>query len=760
MSDANLQQNRIASADIARMAGVRPSAVSNWRNRENKHFPDPVDSKDGRPLFDYDDVVAWLTANGITFKDVRAEQAVWSFFDQWRGQADPDTMASLLLWAVCLGKIANRLGLHDAWKNLLTEDQQSTGTAIPQHCARLVEATLDHVAKTSENQTTTLRLALSQPRGLDALSAADLRRLLIFANDLDSHDDIETNRLASMLLERNIISQGRMSGESGYPNSRVSCLLARLAAAHWADQKHAEQQPITLYDPACGILEAALQLGTLQQNQNGSISQLTMNVTDVNPNTAITAARRFVLSGLPNTTLQIRTQDSLAQDPFPGQQSDIVITEPPFGIRRELNAMDPRWRYGLPAKSDSTLAWIQDAIAHLAESGRAFVVTTARSLSAAGADADIRRALVAAGCVEAIISLPSNMYINTMTPTFAWVLSAPNRSRDTVTMISVAEDRDRYQPQDEPPAWMKDTLDWFVQDRTRPSTPIAAREVRSISILGNNRVSLLPSDWLGRETPDPADIKVSYLSRRMTLVDARSQVLDAFDIFDMFDENGVDCSGIGFVKLGNIATIKQGDYAGPERTARNRSGRYEQPELPADVIGFDDVHSHRFRGRISESSDSGEDGIVTRGNDILLAGGGHLSAVVDPTGEHHVHKSVSLIRLTDGTQWDPHYVALMIEASWNNELSEVPWPRRGARPAQLEIPALPLPQQLRIVEYARAVDTLQRQADLYREQLDTLASAARYGASIGKVGEDSMTNTDTGTSTVSTNTDMKNGAAR
>ncbi|KFI52228.1 N-6 DNA methylase [Bifidobacterium biavatii] len=759
MNDASLQQNRIASADIARMAGVRPSAVSNWRNRENKHFPDPVDSKDGRPLFDYDDVVAWLTANGIAFKDVRAEQSVWSFFDQWRGQADPDTTASLLLWSVCLGKTASRLGLHDAWKDLLAKDRQATDATLPRRCVQLVETVLDHAIKTDANQVAVLRFALSQPCGLETLSAEDTRRLLIFADGLASHGDDETNRLVSMLLERNIISQGRMSGEFGYPNSRISCLLARLAAAYWADQEHPERQPITLYDPACGILEAALQFGTLRQDQNGSAPQLTMDAVEINSGTAITAARRFVLSGLPDAILQIKAQDSLTQDPFPATRSDIVITEPPFGMRRELNAMDPRWRYGLPSKTDSTLAWIQDAIAHLAESGRAFVVTTARSLSSAGADTDIRRTLIAAGCVEAIISLPSNMYINTVVPTFVWILSAPNRSRDTVTMISVAEDRDRYQSQDESPAWMKDTLDWFVQDRTRPGKPIAVRVVRSISILGNGRVSLLPSDWLGRDTPNPADIKVSYLSRRATLVNARSQALDAFGIFDAFDENGFDCSDIGFVKLGDIATIKQGDYAGPERTSRNWSGRYEQPELPADVISVDDVHSHRFRGNVSGPSASGEDGIITRNNDILLTGGGHLSAMIDASGGRHVHKSVSVARLID-ERWDPQYVALMIESSWNNELSEVPWPRRGARPAQLEIPALPLSQQHRIVEYARAVDTLRRQADLYREQLDTLASAARYGAMIGKVGEDSMANVSTDTSTVSTNTDMKNGAAR
>ena len=46
------------------------------------------------------------------------------------------------------------------------------------------------------------------------------------------------------------------------------------------------------------------------------------------------------------------------------------------------------------------------------------------------------------------------------------------------------------------------------------------------------------------------------------------------------------------------------------------------------------------------------------------------------------------------------------------------------RPVQLRIPALPLEQQERIVAYARAVETLREQANLYGQQLDTLANAA------------------------------------
>ena len=50
--------------DIALLSGgVTAPAVANWRKRFDD-FPEPI-GKDGRqPLFDREDVIAWLTANG------------------------------------------------------------------------------------------------------------------------------------------------------------------------------------------------------------------------------------------------------------------------------------------------------------------------------------------------------------------------------------------------------------------------------------------------------------------------------------------------------------------------------------------------------------------------------------------------------------------------------------------------------------------------------------------------------------------------
>ena len=43
----------VNTTEIAKMANVSVSTVSNWKRRSDT-FPEPVGTKDGKPAFDYD----------------------------------------------------------------------------------------------------------------------------------------------------------------------------------------------------------------------------------------------------------------------------------------------------------------------------------------------------------------------------------------------------------------------------------------------------------------------------------------------------------------------------------------------------------------------------------------------------------------------------------------------------------------------------------------------------------------------------------
>ena len=61
----------VATADIARMLGVTPSAVSTWRKRDTRGFPQPfaVVANDRIPLWRKSAVVHWWSQKHATLTD-------------------------------------------------------------------------------------------------------------------------------------------------------------------------------------------------------------------------------------------------------------------------------------------------------------------------------------------------------------------------------------------------------------------------------------------------------------------------------------------------------------------------------------------------------------------------------------------------------------------------------------------------------------------------------------------------------------------
>ena len=66
----------ISASDIAQLAGVGRSTVSNWRAR-HEDFPEPVAGSAASPRFDAAAVRAWLTTYGKEVKGLSADRTLW-----------------------------------------------------------------------------------------------------------------------------------------------------------------------------------------------------------------------------------------------------------------------------------------------------------------------------------------------------------------------------------------------------------------------------------------------------------------------------------------------------------------------------------------------------------------------------------------------------------------------------------------------------------------------------------------------------------
>jgi type I restriction enzyme M protein len=91
---------------------------------------------------------------------------------------------------------------------------------------------------------------------------------------------------------------------------------------------------------------------------------------------------------------------------------DLVVADPPWGLKVGTRySRDPsRYQHFQIATSDATGLFIQHAMSQLNPSGRAIVVVPEGFLSRGGADRELRRKLVEAGQVEAVVGLPPGIH--------------------------------------------------------------------------------------------------------------------------------------------------------------------------------------------------------------------------------------------------------------------------------------------------------------------------------------------------------------
>ena len=124
--------------------------------------------------------------------------------------------------------------------------------------------------------------------------------------------------------------------------------------------------------------------------------------------------------------------DSFHADAFPDLKADYVLANPPFNDsdwRGELVRDDKRWAYGVPPAGNANFAWVQHFISHLAPTGIAGFVLANGSMSAnQSGEGEIRRAIIEADLVDAMVALPGQLFYSTQIPVCLWFLARDRRN--------------------------------------------------------------------------------------------------------------------------------------------------------------------------------------------------------------------------------------------------------------------------------------------------------------------------------------------
>ncbi|WP_376770932.1 N-6 DNA methylase [Streptomyces lonarensis] len=205
----------------------------------------------------------------------------------------------------------------------------------------------------------------------------------------------------------------------------------------------------SVLDPACG---AGTLLAAARGPRGGSPRELRGQEKD--PDLARLAGLRLAMHGA--HAVHVDHGDSLLADRHPTARVDAVLCHPPANERHwghDDLAYDARWEYGLPARGESELAWVQHALARLRPGGTA-VLLLPPAVASRRAGRRVRSALLRSGALRAVVALPAGVAPPHGLPLHLWVLTRPDAAAAPAPLVLLVDTVAEYAADD------RGGLDW------------------------------------------------------------------------------------------------------------------------------------------------------------------------------------------------------------------------------------------------------------------------------------------------------------
>ncbi|RYQ25398.1 N-6 DNA Methylase [Bifidobacterium pseudolongum subsp. globosum] len=682
----------VNTTEIAKMANVSVSTVSNWKRRSDT-FPEPVGTKDGKPAFDYDQVAEWLQANNKEFDDNRTRNLVWEYANLVRGKVESTEGMALFITLLHLRKAAHEYGLETQWQTLIGGGDRESWLSY----LDAIDAVEHEAGHALSNHVVTYARGL-----VESVSVETIRDAVALVNAINLSKIMTA---ADMVIDA--MGNGRQAylGDNGSPLYR---LMAEMANA-WA--KICPNPDPTFYDPACGGAFVAMQVALHNP-------QYRFELADINSLAAVIAQARFFLQFGKNATETIVLNDLIHNDPFPDLKCNLSVVMPPMGLSAssDTGVTDPRWAYdasnggGRRPAFPSETAFLQDCIFHLDEEGRAFVAlrpsfTTGRSF------ANLRRRMVADGVVEAIVSLPRRQLRDTSIPIDIWVLSKVE-GRNHVHLIDCASATEEV-AQEGLPAYLSRPLNGYSNGKYR------WMDVECADILADENISLAPNRWIKPQGMSPKNIcfessaEISEIRQRLDQVDDESNPLrDLPNSLANMKESRV-------FTLRELVDSNEAELIRGNTQSVGRDSVYQEDVITPQILS-------EGMASLTKSGNVGKREHITEPGDIVFRKLGSTHAAVDVEGGHRMSHTVLALRMK-GDNWIPEFVAICLQAAWNQK--DTPQNIAGRiDPLDMELPVVSLEMQRKLVEIQRAADELKRLSAAAADYATTFCNAIRFGA--------------------------------
>lgn len=194
----------------------------------------------------------------------------------------------------------------------------------------------------------------------------------------------------------------------------------------------------TIYDPTAGT-GGFLSSGMEYLYELNPSAKLVPFGQELNPESYAICKADMLIKG--QEVNNIKLGNTLSNDQLYADKFDYMLSNPPFGVdwkkiesdisdEHNLKGFDGRFGPGLPRVSDGSLLFLLHLISKLRDAsqggGRIGIILNGSPLFTGGAgsgESEIRRYILEADLLEAIVALPTDMFYNTGIATYVWVLS-------------------------------------------------------------------------------------------------------------------------------------------------------------------------------------------------------------------------------------------------------------------------------------------------------------------------------------------------
>ncbi|HCU39538.1 MAG TPA: restriction endonuclease subunit M, partial [Acinetobacter nosocomialis] len=241
------------------------------------------------------------------------------------------------------------------------------------------------------------------------------------------------------LIRRFAESSNETAGEHFTPRDIVR-LTTGLIFSQDDDALNKEGVIRTIYDPTAGT-GGFLSSGTEYVYEHNPEAVMRVFGQELNPESYAICKADMLIKG--QDVRNIKLGNTLSNDQLAYEKFDYMLSNPPFGVdwkkiedeikdEHQQKRFNGRFGAGLPRVSDGSLLFLMHLISKMrdvdstGQGSRIGIILNGSPLftgSAGSGESEIRRYILEADLLEAIIALPTDMFYNTGIATYVWVLS-------------------------------------------------------------------------------------------------------------------------------------------------------------------------------------------------------------------------------------------------------------------------------------------------------------------------------------------------